>query len=207
MPQPDPPRRGRSTALLLALLLASWALVVGAALWPLAAAGQAARAAVPAPAPGSWKPLARDGVHDPKGPAIGQLQEPAEALATLPPDGAGNGVHWVRAIESGAIAPRSQILPGTVVRTLDQDIIVAKFGSMPAVKFPHRQHTLWLDCSNCHEKLFKSQAGANRLSMMAILNGEQCGLCHGAVAFPLTECNRCHSVSNDSLKRRPRAAP
>ena len=202
MPQPDPPRRGRTTALLLALLLASWALVVGAALWPLAAAGQAARAAVPATNPGSWKPLARDGVHDPKGPAIGQLQEPAEALATLPPDGAGNGVHWVRAIDSGAIAPRSQILPGTVVRTLDQDIIVAKFGSMPAVKFPHRQHTLWLDCSNCHEKLFKSQAGANTFSMAAILNGEQCGLCHGAVAFPLTECNRCHSVPNASLQRR-----
>jgi hypothetical protein len=31
--------------------------------------------------------------------------------------------------------------------------------------------------------------------MNQILHGEQCGLCHGAVSFPLTECNRCHSVS------------
>jgi c(7)-type cytochrome triheme protein len=65
---------------------------------------------------------------------------------------------------------------------------------MPAVRFPHRPHTLWLDCANCHEHLFKSKAGANKLSMQKILEGEQCGLCHGAVAFPLTECNRCHST-------------
>ncbi|MBL8333703.1 MAG: hypothetical protein JNM08_11380, partial [Rubrivivax sp.] len=97
---------------------------------------------------------------------------------------------------------------GTEVRLRDDDIIVSKFGSMPAVKFPHRPHTLWLDCSNCHEQLFKSKAGANRFSMEAILNGEQCGLCHGAVAFPLTECLRCHSVPNASLRRAvPRPQP
>jgi c(7)-type cytochrome triheme protein len=83
-------------------------------------------------------------------------------------------------------------------------VIISRYGSMPAVKFPHRQHTLWLDCSNCHNQLFKPQAGANVYSMTAILNGEQCGLCHGAVSFPLTECNRCHSIPNASL---PRKAP
>jgi c(7)-type cytochrome triheme protein len=148
-----------------------------------------------------WTPLAQDGVHDPKGPAIGQLQEPAEALAPLPRDTAGNQVRWVAALDQGLIDPRSSILPGTEVRTRSDDIIIAKYGSMPAVKFPHRQHTLWLDCSNCHDQLFKAQLGANKFSMAAILNGEQCGLCHGAVAFPLTECLRCHSVSNASLRR------
>ena len=107
---------------------------------------------------------------------------------------------WVQALDSGAINPRTNIQPETQVRLRDQDIIISKFGSMPAVKFPHRQHTLWLDCSNCHEHLFKSKAGANAFSMQAILDGEQCGLCHGAVSFPLTECNRCHSVSNASLR-------
>ena len=107
-------------------------------------------------------------------------------------------------VTTGAAEPASPSLhvPGPEVRVLDQDLIIARDGSMPAVKFPHRQHTLWLDCANCHEKLFKSQAGANKFSMTAILNGEQCGLCHGAVAFPLTECNRCHSVPNASLPRR-----
>ena len=114
----------------------------------------------------------------------------------------------MQALDSGAIAPRASLRPETEVRVLDQDLIVAKNGgSMPAVKFPHRQHTLWLDCSNCHEHLFKSQLGANRLRMAAILNGEQCGLCHGAVAFPLTECNRCHSVPNAALRRAAASAP
>jgi c(7)-type cytochrome triheme protein len=149
-----------------------------------------------------WTRLQDDGVHDPRSPAIAVLQQPAEALAPLPRDTAGNLVRWVQALDSGAINPRTNILPETQVRVLDQDIIVAKYGSMPAVRFPHRQHTLWLDCSNCHEQLFKSKIGANKFSMTAILNGEQCGLCHGAVAFPLTECNRCHSVPNASLPRR-----
>lgn len=158
-------------------------------------------------APSLWRSLHNDGVHDPAGPAIGVLQEPAEALAPLPRDSAGNLVSWVRAIDSGAINPRTNLFPETVVRVLDQDIIIAKYGSMPAVKFPHRQHTLWLDCTNCHDSLFKARIGANKFSMTAILNGEQCGLCHGAVAFPLTECNRCHSVPNASLRHLPAARP
>lgn len=165
-----------------------------------------ALAAAASAAPLPWLPLAGDGVHDPAAPGLALLQQPAEALAPLPRDTAGNLVRWVHALESGAIAPRSSLLESTPVRVLDQDLIVSKFGSMPAVRFPHRPHTLWLDCSNCHPFPFKDKAGANKLSMVAILNGEQCGLCHGAVAFPLTECNRCHSVPNESL-RKPAAAP
>ncbi len=155
-----------------------------------------------AAAPVLWLPLAGDGVHDPRGPGLAQLQQPSEALVVLPHDTAGNNVRWVQALDSGAINPRSTLSPEVVVRVLDLDIIIAKFGSMAAVKFPHRQHTLWLDCSNCHNTLFKDKAGSTKFSMTAILNGEQCGVCHGAVAFPLTECSRCHSVSNASLRRR-----
>jgi c(7)-type cytochrome triheme protein len=167
----------------------------------LAASLAAVVIGAPAAGPSPWVPLEKDGLHDPRSPAIGQLQQPADALAPLPRDTAGNMVRWVRALDEGAINPRTNILPGTPVRLLDQDIIVAKNGSMPAVKFPHRQHTLWLDCSNCHDALFKPKIGANKFSMVAILNGEQCGLCHGAVSFPLTECNRCHSVPNESLRK------
>lgn len=152
-----------------------------------------------------WVPLAKDGVHDPRSPGVKLKQEPAEALSVLPPDTAGNQVRWVKALESGAINPRTSLRPEIKYELREDEIIVSKFGSMPAVVFPHRQHTLWLDCRNCHEKLFVSKAGANRLSMQRILDGEQCGLCHGAVAFPLTECNRCHSLSNDVLMRRLRA--
>ena len=171
----------RRAASLLALLAAGWALA----------------------ADSPWQPLARDGVHDPASPGLAELQQPADALAPLPRDTAGNLVNWVRAIDSGAITPRSTLSDETPVRLRDDELIIARNGSLPAVRFPHRQHTLWLDCSNCHEELFRSKAGANRFSMTAILNGEQCGVCHGAVAFPLTECNRCHSVPNASLRRHP----
>jgi c(7)-type cytochrome triheme protein len=150
----------------------------------------------------SWAPLAKDGIHDPRSPAVTLKQQPAEALSVLPPDRVGNQVRWVRALEEGAINPRTSIFPETAVRLREDEIIVAKYGSMPAVVFPHRQHTLWLDCSNCHEKLFVSKAGANKLSMQRILDGEQCGLCHGAVSFPLTECLRCHSLPNERVKER-----
>lgn len=174
--------------------------------WPRSAAAVMLLAVAAAFAANSlWVRLEVDGVHDPRSPAIDMLQQPGDALETLPRDSAGNLVNWVKAIDSGAINPRTNLLPETQVLLREDDFIIAKFGSMPAVKFPHRQHTLWLACENCHDILFKAEAGANKFSMSAILNGEQCGVCHGAVAFPLTECNRCHSVSNGSLQRR--AAP
>lgn len=142
-----------------------------------------------------YSTLAKDGVHDPVGPAIKLLQEPGQALAKFPPDAVGNQVRWVQALEQGIIAPRANILPGTTVKVLDQDVIMPRTGEMPMVRFPHRQHTEWLACNNCHEKLFISRAGATKaVNMFEILQGEYCGLCHGAVSFPLTECKRCHSV-------------
>jgi c(7)-type cytochrome triheme protein len=144
-----------------------------------------------------WAPLDKDGLHDPTSPAIKLLQQPAEALSKLPPDTAGNLVRWVEALEQGAINPRTNIRPETKIKLREDDILLNLRGGMPIVRFPHRAHTLWLDCSNCHEHLFKSKTGANQISMLAILEGEQCGVCHGAVSFPLTECSRCHSVSRN----------
>jgi c(7)-type cytochrome triheme protein len=140
-------------------------------------------------------PLAKDDLHDPANPAISLLQEPGEALGKLPPDVVGNQTRWVQALEQGLISPRANILPGTKVQVIDLDIIMPRTGEMPMVKFPHRQHTEWLDCTNCHDHIFKSKAGATTaVNMFQILQGEYCGRCHGAVAFPLTECKRCHSV-------------
>lgn len=155
----------------------------------------AAQAASP-----EWLPLDKDGVHDPKAPGLRTLQQPAEALSKLPPDTAGNQVRWVRALDEGAINPRPNLKATTPVRLREDDILLNLKGGQPVVRFPHRQHTLWLDCVNCHDHLFLPKAGANKISMFAILSGEQCGVCHGAVSFPLTECNRCHSVPRNKLK-------
>jgi c(7)-type cytochrome triheme protein len=103
--------------------------------------------------------------------------------------------------------PRSQLFDTTEVNVLDLDIIMDATGEMAMVRFPHKAHTEWLDCSNCHDHIFKKKAGGNPVNMFAILAGEYCGRCHGAVAFPLTECRRCHSVSRFSFRGKPGAQP
>lgn len=143
---------------------------------------------------GEWLPLNNDGIHDPRSRAVKILQQPREALQRLTPDHAGNQVRWVQVLEKGEIRPREKLFPQTVVEKLDLDVILDAKGGMPAVRFPHRPHTEWLDCVNCHDGLFAKRAGGSKISMFKILQGEQCGVCHGAVAFPLTECARCHSI-------------
>jgi c(7)-type cytochrome triheme protein len=159
------------------------------------AVGFACAAAAPAT---DWAPLANDGLHDPKSPAIGVLQEPAAALSVLPRDTAGNKVNWMRAIDEGFIKPRSTIDPSLAVTLRKSEVLLKRTGELPMVRFPHRQHTVWLDCVNCHSGMFEMRAGATNMNMFLILQGEKCGACHGAVAFPLTECHRCHSVPRGS---------
>jgi c(7)-type cytochrome triheme protein len=71
---------------------------------------------------------------------------------------------------------------------------------MPDVVYPHKQHTEWLDCSNCHPAIFIPKKGANDISMAAILLGQKCGVCHGKVAFPVAECRKCHSKNKPMTK-------
>ena len=149
-----------------------------------------------------WLPLTQDELHDPADPALNQLQNPAATLSVLPRDGAGDQVNWVKALENGNIEPRINIRSNTQAEVLDLNVLLWNTGEMGMVNFPHKQHTEWLVCGNCHEDIFKSKAGATKFGMFDILNGEYCGRCHGAVAFPLTECNRCHNVP-----RTPTAAP
>jgi len=145
-------------------------------------------------AAGQWQTLRDDGLHDPLNPSIGLLQEPAEALSVLEPDTAGNKVNWVKALQGGEISPRHNLRGDGESQVLDQDIVMTATLPLPYVKFPHRPHSEWMSCETCHEDLFVSRIGANEINMANILDGEYCGRCHGAVAFPLTECNRCHSV-------------
>ncbi|HJV25457.1 MAG TPA: c(7)-type cytochrome triheme domain-containing protein [Aromatoleum sp.] len=154
-----------------------------------------------------WQPIANDGLRDPKSPAVRILQQPRDALSGLAPDNAGNQVRWVQALKEGQINPRSFLRTDRKWETYDKDVLLNLNGGMPVVRFPHSAHTPWLDCTNCHDHLFKKKRGATEISMFLILQGEQCGVCHGAVAFPLTECSRCHSVKrSDAMAELEREA-
>lgn len=174
---------------------------------------------------GQWAPIAKDNLRDPSGPGVALLQDPNEGLGALPPDKVGNLVNWITAIENGAISPRRPPTPPGELSTAQQaetimpDIMLDLKGSMSMVRFPHKKHTLWLECFNCHGSLmgtpafFVPKLGANAIRMEKILGGEQCGRCHGAVSFPPVNCGRCHSVPHnerdgksnptDALKVRP----
>lgn len=104
-------------------------------------------------------------------------------------------VDWVAAIEEGAIEPMDSLDPNArTMKPLDFDVIFeVSVSGLPDVVYPHYPHTLWLDCRNCHPGIFLMQAGANPVSMAKILQGEFCGRCHGKVAFPISDCFRCHS--------------
>ncbi len=136
----------------------------------------------------------KDGIHDPEESGTEILQPPKVAFEALAPANSGNYVDWVKSLEDGAINPRfDRFDPNAKPVVMDLNIVREVKGSMPDVVYPHKQHTEWLDCSNCHPKPFIPQKGANQISMAAILLGEKCGLCHGKVAFPVAECRKCHS--------------
>ena len=137
---------------------------------------------------------AADGIHDPALDGTHALQAPLQAYTGLPRANAGNRVDWVKALAEKRISPRWDKADAQATSVvLDLNIVREVKGSMPDVVYPHKQHTEWLDCSNCHPALFIPQKGANQISMAAILLGQSCGACHGKVAFPVSECRLCHS--------------
>lgn len=142
----------------------------------------------------------QDGIHDSDGEAVAILQQPHEAMAGFPRDDSGQ-IDWVKTLERRLIEPRSSVDGASAeMFPVDFDVIFKNTESMPWVRFPHLQHTEWLTCANCHPAIFIPQAGANPVSMSAIIQGEFCGVCHGKVAFaPTLNCGRCHSVPQDVI--------
>ncbi len=120
-----------------------------------------------------------------------------DAKAALPKDAAGN-VDWVQALRAEAIAPLPSPDPQVPAQAVfDWNVdLTSSAGELFAVTYPHSTHTRWLTCDNCHPSIFPLKAGAPlpMITMARILAGEQCGVCHGKVAFPVEgECARCHT--------------
>lgn len=139
-------------------------------------------------------PPAKDGIHDPDNAGTLALQPPLEAFSEMPRSRSGNRVDWMKALDQKLINPRAdKVDEEDEMSVLDLNIVREVKGSMPDVVYPHKQHTEWLECRNCHPKIFIPKKGGNRISMAAILMGQYCGVCHGKVAFPVSQCRKCHS--------------
>ena len=79
------------------------------------------------------------------------------------------------------------------------DIVMNRHSSanyQPAVVFRHRTHRTYFTCSACHSDVFEMRAGANEITMDALLAGKSCGRCHdGLRVFGVAPetCSDCHS--------------
>lgn len=134
----------------------------------------------------------------------GQAWHPqAMSAAVFPKDKYGL-VDWAKTVKQGnIIAPRPSLDP-TVEDTppLDMDVIITAKGRFTNdVTYPHWIHTYWFNCDNCHTEIFIPAAGQNNMTMVGIVSGQWCGRCHGKVAFPLTDCSRCHNVPKAKAKK------
>jgi len=128
-----------------------------------------------------------------KPPARPSLAEWSARYKKLPRDKLG-GVEWVRALEEKLITPKPGLKPEDKPQMVfDYNIELVPAG-LPAFKvvYPHKAHTEWLGCTNCHTEIFQMKKGADHITMAKIFAGEFCGRCHGKVSFALTSCWRCH---------------
>ncbi|WP_206485986.1 DUF1566 domain-containing protein [Thalassotalea sp. G2M2-11] len=141
-----------------------------------------------------------DGVHALTNPDVTKLQTYEDTLSFLPKDSSGHP-DWAKALNQQLIEPRSHKYADQAEQMIiwQQDIIYKDTATMPWVVFPHKTHTQWLSCKNCHEKLFSSSQNKANISMASIYMGNHCGACHGRVAFNVNTCERCHSIAHDGM--------
>ncbi len=140
--------------------------------------------------------LWQDDIHDMTSPGMVLLQNPAESMADFTHNSWGR-VDWMHALESGEINPNSGVNSNDPMLVIDLDIIMKDTGDMDYVRFPHRPHTQWLACSNCHPDPFPYREGLVKFSMNDVLVGKYCGKCHGKVSFSPMICDICHSVKKE----------
>jgi len=110
-------------------------------------------------------------------------------------------IDWMAIVNKGIIKPRGSLKPGAPdLPPFDMNVLITSKGDfVNDVLFPHKAHTYWLKCENCHTGIFIMAKGKNRMTMQGIVEGKWCGRCHGKVAFPLTDCNRCHQTPKKTV--------
>ena len=122
----------------------------------------------------------------------------AAFTARLPKDKFGNGINWEKAAEDGLIKPIDR-LEGVSIDKPAQPIqkdfsIQTKSQGVSDIIFSHKKHAVWNGCESCHPELFVGgKKGMTKYTKKEINEGKFCGVCHIAVAFPLADCDKCHS--------------
>lgn len=128
-------------------------------------------------------------------PEIENFLEPDTVKALLPRDHAGN-IDWMAALREEIIKPRDRLPSDDPALPRDEfefkfDFFFPGPDTTLNAYFPHSSHTQWVDCQQCHARIFPYRN--TPVSMGEIFQGKYCGECHGKVAFPVvSDCERCH---------------
>ena len=118
----------------------------------------------------------------------------------LPSARYGNRINWVKALRTGRIKPKNSmtasnpLIDERLIMKLDRTLeLRAEMALISPAIFPHKAHTEWLECSQCHPDIFNiKKKTTERFSMDKNLDGQFCGVCHLTIAFPMNDCKRCH---------------
>ncbi|MBU0674629.1 MAG: hypothetical protein KJ950_08320 [Proteobacteria bacterium] len=120
-----------------------------------------------------------------------------EFRKTMPRERFGNGIDWIKAEEQGLIKLKDYLENISIKRPKIDDpaalTIEPHEKNMPEIIFSHEKHAKWSGCELCHPDIFGIKKGAEPYTMQEIFDGKYCGLCHGPVAFPNMDCQRCHT--------------
>lgn len=115
-----------------------------------------------------------------------------------PKERLGNGIDWEKAEAEGIISPMDFIEGISIEKNslaVQKDFALnPKVEGMPDIIFSHKKHTVWNGCEVCHPEIFIGvKKGKTKYTMIDIYEGKYCGVCHSTVAFPLLDCQRCHT--------------
>ena len=115
----------------------------------------------------------------------------------MPRERFGNGIDWQKAEDKGKIKIVDYLkgisIKGLKITEPAKLEMKPQEKNMPEIIFSHVKHGKWSGCELCHPEIFPIKQGSQPYSMEDIFAGKYCGVCHGPVAFPNIDCQRCHT--------------
>ena len=120
-----------------------------------------------------------------------------EFQKNMPRERFGNGIDWEKAERKKKIRVVDYLegvsIKGIKIENSAEVDLKPQEKNMPEIVFSHVKHTKWSGCELCHPEIFGVKQGSQPYSMEEIFAGKYCGVCHGPVAFPNIDCQRCHT--------------
>ncbi len=84
--------------------------------------------------------------------------------------------------------------------------VTFRTGNAGNIVFSHDVHTksprINDNCHTCHDKIYATKS-KRPVTMAEMYKGKSCGACHGRIAFPLSDCGRCHTIRDITFKVQP----